>query len=458
MIINFNIKPEDLKPAIDRMWALSGAKISSIHQHYDERLGSPVFTMEGKYTTRGWTEWTQGFQYGSAILQYEATGDTQFLEIGKEGVKGKMAPHLTHTGVHDHGFNNVSTYGNLLRLAEEGTIDIGEWEKEFYRLALKVSGTVQANRWSNIRGHGGFLYSFNGPQSLFVDTIRSVRILMLSHFMGHHLQGENDVIISMFERGLHHIAATARYNVYYGEGRDSFDEWGRTAHECLFNVNDGRFRAPNAQQGFSGFTTWTRGLAWALCGFAEELEFLQKVPGEMFPEAISKTEIIGKIKKGAQATADFYIKNTSSDGIPLWDTGGPNVHLLEDFFGRAADPYNNIEPLDASAAAIAAQGLVRLGLLLDNKDYLQAGLTTTETLLSDRFLSLNDQHQGLLLHSVYHYPNGWDFIPEGMKVPCGESSMWGDYHLRELALLLGRMIDKKPLYAFYNCLPEYKNV
>ena len=33
-----------------------------------------------------------------------------------------MAPHVTHVGVHDHGFNNVSTYGNLLRLMNEGCI------------------------------------------------------------------------------------------------------------------------------------------------------------------------------------------------------------------------------------------------------------------------------------------------------------------------------------------------
>ena len=31
-----------------------------------------------------------------------------------------MAPHVSHIGVHDHGFNNVSTYGNLLRLMREG--------------------------------------------------------------------------------------------------------------------------------------------------------------------------------------------------------------------------------------------------------------------------------------------------------------------------------------------------
>jgi hypothetical protein len=38
------------------------------------------------------------------------------------------------------------------------------------------------------------------------------------------------------------------------------------------------------------------------------------------------------------------------------------------------------------------------------------------------------------LHSVYHRPNGWDYCSEGSGVPRGESSMWGDYHARELAL------------------------
>ena len=59
-----------------------------------------------------------------------------------------MAPHLTHVGVHDHGFNNVSTYGNLWRLMNEGRIAEDAWERQFYELALKVSGAVQAARWS----------------------------------------------------------------------------------------------------------------------------------------------------------------------------------------------------------------------------------------------------------------------------------------------------------------------
>jgi hypothetical protein len=67
----------------------------------------------------------------------------------------KMAPHVSHIGVHDHGFNNVSTYGNWLRLIREGKAeDTGGWA-EMCRVALKVSGAVQARRWSQIEGGGG---------------------------------------------------------------------------------------------------------------------------------------------------------------------------------------------------------------------------------------------------------------------------------------------------------------
>ncbi len=101
---------------------LSASKILNIRDHYDDSNGSPVFTVNGKYTTRGWTEWTQGFQFGSAILQYDVEGQDEFLEYGRQNTLEKMAPHLTHFGVHDHGFNNLSTYGNLHRLMREGKI------------------------------------------------------------------------------------------------------------------------------------------------------------------------------------------------------------------------------------------------------------------------------------------------------------------------------------------------
>ena len=80
--IDLALKPSDLTKRLQKFWDLSGEKIRLIEKHYDESKGSPVFTVGGKYSTRGWTEWTQGFQYGSALLQYDATGEHHFLEIG----------------------------------------------------------------------------------------------------------------------------------------------------------------------------------------------------------------------------------------------------------------------------------------------------------------------------------------------------------------------------------------
>src|ERR1700739_4173662 len=116
MKINFKIKPADLSKKLERFWSISADKLSQIVRTYDSSKGSPVFTVKGKYTSRGWTEWTQGFQYGSYILQFDATGDQQFLDLGRAATVQRMAPHVSHFGVHDHGFNNVSTYGNLWRL------------------------------------------------------------------------------------------------------------------------------------------------------------------------------------------------------------------------------------------------------------------------------------------------------------------------------------------------------
>ncbi|HEY2018282.1 MAG TPA: glycosyl hydrolase [Bryobacteraceae bacterium] len=430
--IGSGLSPAALEPKLRRLFELSATKIRSIEKSWNPAQGAPVFTATGKYTSRGWTEWTQGFQFGSAILQFDATQDREFLEIGRARTVEQMAPHLTHTGVHDHGFNNVSTYGNLLRLMAEGRIPHNDWERKYYELALKCSGAVQAARWTRTVD-GGYIYSFNGPHSLFVDTIRTLRSLLVSHLLGHVLMAENDRRISLLDRAMEHARATARYSVYYGEGRDTYDVRGRVAHESIFNVNDGNYRCPNSQQGYSPFTTWTRGLAWAMCGFAELLEFA---------DAHGITDVVEWMEKAARATCDFYIENTPPDGIPYWDTGAPGLAQIGDWRARSADPFVTPEPVDSSAAAIAAQGLLRLGKRLADSRYWQAGLTVCDTLFSEPYLSTDAAHQGLILHSVYHRANGW-------SAGAGESSMWGDYHAREVGLYLLRLASNGPYLQFW---------
>jgi hypothetical protein len=458
LLINSKLSPKQLLPRIVRMFELSAEKILSIEKSWDPAKGTPVFTAAGKYTSRGWTDWTQGFQFGSALLQYDATGESKFLELGRTRTVEVMGSHVSHMGVHDHGFNNVSTYGTLLRLMAERKIEVNRWEKEFYQLALKISGAIQAHRWTNLPDGGGYIYSFNGPHSLFIDTIRSLRSLALAHGLGHVLKGERDRSISLLERLAKHTQTTIQFALYFGTGRDAYDVRGRCAHESIFNIKDGNYRCPNSQQGYSPFSTWMRGLAWAICGLAEEVEFLQAISEGDLQMLGGKKALIDSLVNAAKATSDFYLENSCRDGIPMWDSGAPYLHRLADCLDKPADPYNAWEPVDSSAAAIAAQGLLRLGNQLRGQDdrsadrYFQAGLTITETLLNAPYLSEASNHQGLLLHSVYHRPNGWDYVAPGQKVPNGESSMWGDYHLMELGVMLLRMAKGEQYLTFFGGL------
>jgi hypothetical protein len=454
--IDTSLTPGALRRDIERLFELSAKKVFALDRSWNPLAGSPVVTVGGKYTSRGWTEWTQGFQFGSAILQFAATGDRRCLAIGRAGTIRHMAAHVSHVGVHDHGFNTVSTYGNLLHLAVSGAMRPDEGEVRLCELALKVSGAVQAARWTGLPGGLGYIYSFNGPHSLFADTIRSLRILALAHRLGHCLMGEGDRRISLLGRLLAHAETTARYNVYFGEGRDRYDVRGRVAHESIFNQNDGSYRCPSTQQGYSPFTTWTRGLAWILCGYAEQLEFIDTLPDGELRAHGGKAAVLGRFLRVARVTADYYLAQTPTDGVPYWDTGAPGLVRLGAYLERPADPFNDHEPVDSSAAAIAAQGLVRLGRFLRARRpsgagdrYLAAGLTIARTIFGEPYLSTSPRHQGLLLHTVYHRPRGWDHVPAGRKVPCGESSMWGDYHARELALLIKRMAERKAHYTFF---------
>jgi unsaturated chondroitin disaccharide hydrolase len=276
--------------------------------------------------------------------------------------------------------------------------------------------------------------------------------------------GERDARVSLLARLVQHATNTARYNIWYGEGRDAYDVAGRTAHESVFNTNNGDYRCPSSQQGYSPFSTWTRGLAWAMLGYAEELEWLTTRSNDELGLVGGRDSVSATFLKAARATCDFYIRETPTCGVPYWDTGAPGLVRLGDYLDRPADPYNDHEPVDSSAAAIAAQGLLRLGHYLVHERgeleagsrYVEAGLTVVKTLLDEPYLSIDSDHEGLVLHSVYHRPNGWDYVPHGRKVPCGESSMWGDYHTREVALYIERLAEGAPYYTFFG--PPGENV
>ncbi|BAS28236.1 hypothetical protein [Limnochorda pilosa] len=534
MHIRMDLSTQDLKDDLQRFWDRSARSLAHL-AGWDDGGPSPVVTVAGRYVPKAWTDWTRGFLYGSMLLHFEATGERALYDRARDGIRRSMPAYVTHRGVHDHGFNVISTYGALHRLALAGRLPAGEDREAVLReseMALRASGAVQAMRWTRLpgpgalsvetadapaswgqpgaslragsdfpageddrleRGGAGYIHSFNGPHSLFIDTIRSLRSLAVADALGQRLHDEGDRVVDLLGRLLQHAWTSARYNVYYGEGRDVWDVPGRVCHEAVFSVADGSFRAPSTQQGYSPFTTWTRGLAWAILGFAEELQWLARLPEERLAPFGGRAAVLGWMERAARVTADYYLQHSFGDGIPLWDTGAPNVPRIAAYPHEASDPWNGHEPVDSSAAAIAAQGFLRLGRYLAGVGgpkkrvdtapatggpagdsgqtspeasfetepergsaghrYWQAGLTLAATLFQPPYLNGDDDHQGLILHSIYHRPRGWDHLPAGSAIPAGESSLWGDYHARELALYLWCLLEGRFEYAFFGPEP-----
>src|SRR5262249_52115228 len=149
------------------------------------------------------------------------------------------------------------------------------------------------------------------------------------------------------------------------------------------------------QQGYSPFSTWSRGLAWAMLGYAEELEFFATIPPAAFQAAcgLPKPQVLKVFERCARETCDHYISGVAAgDGVPYWDDGAPGLADLGDWRRRPADPWNDREPVDASAAAIAAQALIRLGRYLGGargRRFFGAGLAVARTLLAEPYLSIS---------------------------------------------------------------------
>ena len=333
-----------------------------------------------------------------------------------------MAPHVTHIGVHDHGFNNVSTYGNLLRLMNEGRIPENAWERRFYELALKCSGAVQAARWSAIADGGGYIYSFNGPHSLFVDTIRSLRALAVSHRLGHVLMGENDRRISLLDRLIQHAQATARYSVYYGEGRDIYDVRGpHRAREHLQYRTTATTAAPIRSRAIRRSAPGRAAWPGPCAASPNNWSFLATLPDDDAAPYRRPRRDRSTMRRAAEATCDFYIETLADRRHSLlghrrartctsWATGRSRRPSRSTPTSRWIVPPPRSPRRDCCGS----------GRYLNNDRYWQAGLTVCDTLFAEPYLSTDPNHQGLILHAVYHRPNGWDHAPAADGVPAAK--------------------------------------
>jgi unsaturated chondroitin disaccharide hydrolase len=283
---------------------------------------------------------------------------------------------------------------------------------------------VQAARWSPAAGGGGYIYSFNGPHSLFVDTIRTLRALPVSHLLGHVLMGEND--------------RRSRCSTACG---------ARPRHrEVRRLVRRGPRRLRRARPGGAREHLQHQRRQLPLPQFAAGLLALQHLDARPGVGHVRFRRATG-VSTPARPRSEFWPSWKRPPAPPAISTSRIHPARWHSLLGHrrarpgavgrlakhAGDPFNAYEPVDSSAAAIAAQGLLRLGHRLHDDRYWQAGLAVCNTLFDEPYLSTGEKHQGLILHSVYHRPNGWDAVPEGHacprgSLPCGATitpARWG---------------------------------
>lgn len=371
-----------LRARIERAFQFGVTQLDKMLAKWPANHPAPIHTRNGVWHRPEfiWTDWCPGFYAGMMWLAFEQTGDAKWRQAAEQYTRA-LEPRKFDRDVHDLGFIFMSTVDRWHRLLGDDD-PARQWLKDI----LVTAGTVQSFRWKDT-GEDHYIYSFHGPQSLFIDIMMNIRLLFRAHQLG---AGEE-----VFRKAVTHARTTEKYLVRK-QGARIMDREGAVIHEAIFNPVRGEFRNLSTQQGYSPFTCWARGLAWAIYGFTDTFLFT----GDRF------------FLETAERCAGYYLENTPDGGVPFWDYGAPNIPD---------------EPVDSSAAAIVAVAFWKLskieGTQRGAKTYRRAALQILDTLTSDDFLGAQDPgYEGILRHGVYHRPMNWG---------VDESVMWGDYFFME---------------------------
>jgi len=310
----------------------------------------PMYTVGGRFghDRKRWTHWCDGFYPGMMFIFAEETGEEGWLDKAV-AYAAPLEERQFDRAVHDLGFIFFPTYLRWLELG--GGADR-------IKPVLVQAGKTMAMRFME---KGQYLRSFVGPESLFIDIMMNV----------------GTIFYAGFETGDQHLldianrhCLTTRRTLVRGDGS--------TAHEALFDLETGECLRQTTHQGYRGDSCWSRGLAWSLYGFT--CSFRQS----------GRVEYL----ETAMLNADYYLENTSPDGITPWDYDAPE-----------SGPLSRTQ-VDTSACAIAASGLLDLADVAPDRTkaraYRDFSLTSLQT-LSQRYLGIQTPgFEGILNGGVYH--------------------------------------------------------
>ena len=278
----------------------------------------------GPWTTSdpGW--WTSGFFPGSLWLAYGATHRPRLKRAATVWTRPLEAQDRD-TSTHDVGFQIMSSFGNGYAVTH----------RPAYKKVVRRAAASLATRYDPdvgaIRSWGrrGNTHHFK----VIVDNLMNLELLFWAGAHGgpHRLK----------HLAVRNAETTARHFVRPD---------GSVIHLVDFDPRTGKVIGTANPQGYSADSTWSRGQAWAIDGFATAYGYTGRA----------------ELLKAARRTAGYFVRNLPTSCVPYWDFDAPDIPDAS---------------TDTSAAAIAADGLLQLAALEPNRDRGKADRRTAATIL-----------------------------------------------------------------------------
>ncbi len=291
--------------------------------------------------------WTSGFFPGILWQLYDVTGESALLEEARRWTDPLEGQRFAPS--HDVGFVILLSFGR----GYEATGD------ESYRdVALEAAQHLAGRFDPDV----GAIRSWDGSRRfaypVVIDGMMNLELLFWAAREGG-------------DRSLAEIARTHALTTMRDHVRDD----GSTFHVVDYDPETGEILSRGTVQGRADDSTWARGQAWGLHGFAVAY---RETGDPLFLET-------------SRRLADAFLERLPPDGVPFWDLDLPD------------DAH---EPKDSSAAAIAASGLLKLASAVrdtaEARRYRAASRSLVGRLSTPEYLDAGIEAPALLLHATGH--------------------------------------------------------
>lgn len=318
--------------------------------------------------------WTAGFWPGILWNNFHALNDKQTASLAKK-LEKQMDPLLSDPSKLDHDMGFMWTLTSLARYYLT--------KNEDAKIKSILAATLLLGRF-NSAGH--YLEAWNSWQGakdtsgiVIIDSMMNISLLYWASLA----TGD-----PRFSNAATQHAETVK--------REFVRADGSVYHMVNFDSITGDIIEKKGGQGFAKMSSWSRGCAWAIYGFAIAYYYTKKIDFLLT----------------AMKIANYFNLHTSNYDIPLWD-----FRIPED---TSTTKYNYP---DSSASAIASCGCLLIGRLAEPNEahfYTNMGTQLLKKLFYSATTSANNQ--ALITHGTGHWP-------EQKNLDTG--LIYGDYFFTE---------------------------